>query len=401
MDLRDDARSMQDDLVDLRRDLHQVPEVGLDLPRTQERVLEALQGLPLEVSTGTDTTSVTAVLRGGAVAGGEPTTVLLRGDMDGLPVGEETGLDYAAGNGNMHACGHDLHTTALVGAARLLSQHRDTLAGDVVFMFQPGEEGYDGAGVMLREGVLDAAGRRVDHAYGLHVLSTHVPGGVFSSRADTLMAASYELDVTVRGAGGHGSSPHLGRDPVQVLAEMITSLQTMVTRRFDVFDPVVVSVGMVRAGTARNVIPDSASFQATIRAFSREAEERLVQLIPPLMDSIAQAHGVDAEVRIAGQYPVTVNDGSEVTYGAGVIGELIGDERYVTMPNPTSGSEDFSRVLAEVPGAFIFLGACPPDQEHGSAAPNHSPRAVFDDSILGDAAAVYAALAVGRLTPTR
>jgi hippurate hydrolase len=160
MDLLDDARSMADDLVRLRQELHREPEVGLVLPRTQEKVLRELDGLGLEVATGTDTTSVTAVLRGGARDADDPRTVLLRGDMDALPVAEDTGLEFASTNGAMHACGHDLHTASLVGAARLLTQHRDRLAGDVVLMFQPGEEGWDGAGVMLREGVLEASGRR-------------------------------------------------------------------------------------------------------------------------------------------------------------------------------------------------------------------------------------------------
>lgn len=401
MDLCDDARTLHDDLALLRRDLHRTPEVGLQLPVTQERVLAELDGLPLELSTGQETTSVTAVLRGTAGLGASPAaesrTVLLRGDMDGLPVIEETGLDFASGNGAMHACGHDLHTTALVGAARLLSQHRDRLHGDVVFMFQPGEEGYDGAGVMIREGVLEASGRRVDHAYGLHVTANKIPRGIFASRADAVMSASYELDVTVRGAGGHGSSPHWAKDPVPVMAEMITALQAMVTRRFDVFDPVVISVGKVVAGTARNVIPDTASFEATIRAISADSGERLHALIPQLMSSLARAHGLEAVVRIHDQYPVTVNDRDEVDFARGVIEELIGEGRYVDMPDPAMGSEDFSRVLEQVPGAFAFLGACPPGLDPADAPMNHSPRAVYDDAVLSDAAAVYASLATTRL----
>lgn len=397
MTIIDDAAALADDLVQLRRTLHAQPEVGLDLPRTQETVLQALDGLPLEISTGTDTTSVVAVLRGSAPTD-QPTTVLLRGDMDGLPVPEETGLDFGARNGAMHGCGHDLHTTALVGAARLLSGRRDQLAGDVVFMFQPGEEGYDGAGVMLREGVLEAAGRRVDHAYGLHVISNHLPHGIFSSRPGPLMAASWELDVTVTGAGGHGSAPHWANDPVPVLAEQISALQTLVTRRFDVFDPVVISVGQVHAGTARNVITESGSFAATIRAFSPEAEDRLQELIPPLMEGIARSHGCRAEVRIASQYPVTVNDAAETAYAQRVIGELVGTERYVEMPRPVTGSEDFSRVLQEVPGAFVFLGACGPEADPRAAAGNHSPHAFFDDAVLADASAAYASLATARLS---
>jgi hippurate hydrolase len=178
MTMLDDARGMQDELVQLRRRLHQLPEVGLTLPRTQEAVLEALTGLPIEVTTGTDVTSVIGVVRGGIEA---DRAVLVRGDMDALPVQERTGLDYAATGDTMHACGHDLHTTMLVGAARLLAAHRDRLAGDVVLMFQPGEEGYDGAAHMVREGILDAAGRRVDAALALHVTSAFLPQGFFAT----------------------------------------------------------------------------------------------------------------------------------------------------------------------------------------------------------------------------
>ena len=204
MNFRDDAVAMQEDLVELRKQLHREPEIGLHLPRTQERVLAEIDGLGLEVTTGAETTSVVAVLRGGARDASGPKTVLLRGDMDALPVDEQTGLDFAATNGAMHACGHDLHTAALVGAARLLARHRDALKGDVVFMFQPGEEGFDGAGVMIREGVLAASGRPVDAAYAMHVFSSLVPPGMFCSRPGTILSASHGLFVSVRGAGGHG-----------------------------------------------------------------------------------------------------------------------------------------------------------------------------------------------------
>lgn len=397
MNLKEDAQSLQGDLVQIRRELHREPELGLQLPRTQERVLAALQGLPLEVSVGKDTTSVTAVLRGGARADTNPTTVLLRGDMDGLPVDEQTNLDFASSNGAMHACGHDLHTTALIGGARLLSQHRDALKGDVVFMFQPGEEGHDGAGVMIAEGVLDAAGKRADYAYGMHVVSNKVPQGIFARSPTHHHVRCTHLDVTVLGAGGHGSAPHGAKDPVPAAAEMITALQTMVTRVFDIFDPVVVTVGYLRAGSIRNVIPDTATFQATVRAFSREAEEKLHEVIPPLIRGIAAAHGLEVDVKFVVQYPVTVNDVDEVAFSQQLIQELMGEERYAELPQPISGSEDFSRVIAEVPGAFIFLGACMADADPARAAMNHSPRAQFDDKVLGDAAAVYAALAVARL----
>jgi hippurate hydrolase len=401
MNLLDDARGMADDLTQLRRELHAHPEVGLDLPWTQEKVIGELDGLGLEISTGTGTTSVTAVLRGGARDDVAPRTVLLRGDMDALPVAEATGLDFASTNGAMHACGHDLHTTSLIGGARLLAQHRDRLEGDVVFMFQPGEEGWDGAGVMIDEGVLDAAGRRADAAYGLHVFSNTFPAYQFSSRPGPLMAASHGLFVTVRGRGGHGSTPHRGRDPIAAMAEMITALQTMVTRRFDVFDPVVVTVGIVEGGTRRNIIPDTARFEATVRRFSEASAVLLREGIQETLRGVARAHGVEVDVEYGDEYPLTVNDAAEVDFASGVVQEVLGERRYDDLPFPITGSEDFSRVLAAVPGAFVFVGAALPGHDPGTAPSNHSPRADFDPGVLPDAAAVYAELAVRKLNALR
>lgn len=397
MDLHDDARGMAGDLAELRKELHRDPEIGLDLPRTQEKVLRELDGLGLEVSTGSATTSVTAVLRGGARDDADPRTVLLRADMDALPVAEETGLDFASTNGAMHACGHDLHTASLIGGARLLAQHRERLRGDVVFMFQPGEEGWDGAGVMLQEGILDAAGRRADAAFGTHVFSNTFPAYQFASRPGPLMAASHGLFVTVRGRGGHGSAPHRTRDPIAATAEMITALQTMVTRRFDVFDPVVVTVGIIEGGTRRNIIPDTARFEATVRRFSEANAVRLREGIHDTLRGVAQAHGVEVDIEYDDEYPLTVNNAAEVEFAADVVREVLGTDRYDDLADPITGSEDFSRVLAAVPGAFVFIGATLPGHDPETAPSNHSPRADFDPGVLPDAAAIYAELAVRKL----
>jgi hippurate hydrolase len=391
--LREDARAMQGELVELRHQLHRRPEVGLQLPHTQETVLQAIDGLGLEVTTGSDLTSVTAVLRGGRPG----PAVLLRGDMDALPVQEETGLDFSSEvDGVMHACGHDLHTAMLVGAARLLHAHRDELAGDVVFMFQPGEEGWDGAGYMLREGVLDAAGSRVSSAYGMHVMSAMNPRGQFTTRPGTLMAASDELRVTVRGSGGHGSAPHLARDPIVVAAQLVGDLQTLVTRRFDVFDPVVLTVGSFSAGTKRNIIPDEATFQATVRSFSPEARERMRTESVRLCESVAAGYGLEADAEYLEEYPVTVNDPEHAAFAAAVATELFGEQRYAPKVYPQSGSEDFSRVLEEVPGCYLFLGASPGD-DYATAPNNHSPRAQFSDEVLSDGVLLHAELAVRAL----
>jgi len=322
--------------------------------------------------------------------------VLLRGDMDALPVVERTGRDFAAEGPNMHACGHDLHTAMLVGAARLLSANRGRLAGDVVFMFQPGEEGNDGAGRMIREGVLDAAGPRVIGAYGLHVMSDKLPRGHFVSRAGTFMAGADEILVTVRGAGAHGSRPHTGKDPIPVACEMVLALQTLVTRKFDIYDPVVITVGAFHAGTASNIIPDDAAFHVTMRSFSRESRAKLLDAVVDLLNGLASAYGTSVDITYKEQYPPTVNHAADVDFLEEVVREIHGEERFSRIPNPNPGAEDFSRVLEEVPGTYAFLGAC--TREDFTTAPsNHSPLADFDDSVLGDGAALLAELADRRL----
>jgi amidohydrolase len=391
MTVVDDARTHHDDLVQLRRTLHQEPELGLQLPRTQERVLAALDGLPLEISLGESLTSVTAVLRGSG--GGRRKSVLLRGDMDALPVAERSGSDFAATGDVMHACGHDMHTAMLVGAARLLSEQREKLSGDVVFMFQPGEEGFDGAGHMVKEGVLDATGQRVDAAFALHVTSGLLPAGLFAARPGPIMAAADVLRVTVRGAGGHGSSPHRAKDPIPAACEMVTALQTFVTRRFDIFDPVVITIGAFHAGTQHNIIPDTAYFEATVRSFSHEAHARILAESEDVCRGIAAAHGLEVDAECAELYPVTVNTAEQVTAVEQMIADIHGEGRFLELPNPVAGSEDFSRVLDQVPGAFVFLGATLPERDPSTAPFNHSPEAAFDDSVLADGVALYAEFA--------
>jgi amidohydrolase len=392
--IHDDARAISAELSELRRAIHAEPEIGLNLPRTQRKVLDALDGLPLEISTGQSLTSVTAVLRGGAPG----PTVLLRGDMDALPVTERTGLSYASRfDGVMHACGHDLHTAMLAGAARLLSARQADLAGNVIFMFQPGEEGPGGGRIMVEEGVLDAAGERPVAAYALHVASGLLPLGLCASRAGTVMAAADTLHVTVHGRGGHGSQPHRAADPIPAACEIVLALQTMVTRRFDVFDPIVITVGTFHAGTTDNVIGDDAHFVATVRSFSPEARARVQEAAPTLVREIAAAHGLTATAEFRDGYPVTVNDAAELDFTGRTINDVLGDGRYFAAPNPLTGAEDFSYVLEQVPGAFVMVGACPAGTDVGTAPFNHSAEAVFDDAVLPDGTALYAELALRRL----
>ena len=382
-----EAKGLAQDLIALRRELHADPELGNDLPRTQKRVLDALAGLPVEITLGKELSSITAVLRGGKPG----PTVLLRGDMDALPVVEETGLPYAATNGNMHACGHDLHTAGLVGAVRLLSAHQDELPGTVVFMFQPGEEGPGGAKPMLEEGLLSVAGEPVDAAFALHVL----PGeqGVFECRPGTAMAGSNYLRVTFHGEGGHGSRPDAATDPVPPLVEFCQAVQVMITRRFSVFDPVVLSITTLKGGEALNVIPPAASMGGTVRTLSHETTEKFPQYAKQLAESIAQAHNCTVDFDWETFYAVTVNAREEADLVRSTLTEVFGEERFRVPEKPVMGSEDFSFVLQEVPGAYLMLQASPPEIDPATAAYNHSPHVLFDDAVLPDQAAALAHIA--------
>jgi amidohydrolase len=397
MSVRDDAAAIGGELAGLRRQIHQDPEIGLDLPRTQAKVLAALDGLPLEVTQGRALSSVTGVLRGARPG----PTVLLRGDMDALPITERTGLPYASAvTGVMHACGHDLHTAMLVGAAQILSARRAELPGNVIFMFQPGEEGLAGAAHMITEGVLDAAGARPVAAYALHAASAQFPRGMFATRPGSMMAAADILDVTVRGHGGHASQPHLAQDPIPAACEMVTALQTLVTRGFDVFDPVVITVGSFHAGTADNIIPDEAHFLATVRSFSGAARDRVRAASLRLIADLAAAHGLRAEAEYLDGYPVTVNDAAETASAEQAVAAVFGEDRLIAQANPLPGAEDFSFVLDKVPGVFLMLGAGPEGSDPGTAPFNHAADAVFDDAVLPDGAALLAELALRRLSTT-
>jgi hippurate hydrolase len=388
-----EAKEIQNDLVTLRRQIHQEPEIGLDLPKTQAKIVAALDGLGLEVTTGKGLSAVTAVLRGSK----SNKTVLLRADMDALPITELTDLAYKSQiDGAMHACGQDVHGAMLIGAAKLLVKNKSQLNGDVVFMFQPGEEGFDGAGHMIKEGVLTASGRKADATYGIHVMSSAAPAGVFSTKGGTMMASSDELHVTVVGMGGHGSQPHTAKDPIPVAAETVSALQLMITRSFDAFDPVVITVGQFHAGTKANIIPDTAEFQATIRTFSAENRTRIQSEAVRLCKSIAEGYGLKAEVKVVEQYPVTVNNDAHANFVGKVAADLFGSEAYMEMPHPIAGAEDYSRVLEEVPGSYVFLGASV-DQDFMNSEVNHSPRAKFDDAVLYRGTTLLSELAVRSL----
>ena len=391
--LLDEAGAQLDDVVALRRRIHLHPELGLDLPETQAAVLDALEGLPLTVHTGSATTSVVAVLDGD-----EPgPTVLLRGDMDALPMPEDTGLDFASTvDGAMHACGHDAHTAMLAGSAAVLAARRRDLRGRVVFMFQPGEEGQGGAKVMLDEGLLETASKGaepVSMAFAIHQTPT-IPSGMVASKGQALLASADEFEIVVRGKGGHASMPHHAGDPIPIAAEIVLALQSMVTRRVDVFDPAVVTVAKMRAGTTTNVIPETALLAGTVRTVSASARDRVLADVERVASGIAAAHGASAEVRVVRGYPVTVNHDRAAQFALDTAGTILGEDHAIEMPSPVMGGEDWSYVLEQVNGAMAFLGTRPGGVAPHDVAPNHSNRMVLDEAAMAPGVALYAAVAL-------
>ena len=394
-DLLADAGALLDDVVALRRDLHRRPELGLDLPVTQARVLDALDGLPLTITTGGRQSSIVADLDGGRPG----PTVLLRGDMDALPMHEDTGLDFASEvDDAMHACGHDAHTAMLTGAARLLADRRGDIAGRVRFLFQPGEEGHGGAAIALHEGALDASdgGEAVSWAFAIHQTPS-IPRGMVATKGGAIMASADELFVTVNGRGGHASMPHHANDPIPVACEIVQALQTWVTRRVDVFTPAVVTVARIRAGTASNVIPETARIDGTIRTVDRRVRDEAHAAVRRIAEHVAAAHDMTAEVEIAPGYPVTVNDGGVADEVLDTARWLVGDDLALAMPTPVMGAEDFSYVTEKVPGAMAFLGTRPDGMRPADVAPNHSNRMVLDEGAMVTGIALYAAAALRRL----
>lgn len=380
------ATALLPELVALRRAIHAEPELGLRTPKTAARVRTALAGAPLEWRESRATSGLVAVLRG-EVPG---RTVLLRGDMDALPLDEETGLPFASTiAGAMHACGHDSHTAMLVGAARLLSAVRERLAGTVLFMFQPGEEGHHGARIMLDEGLLDPL---PDAAFALHVLP-NAPYGVVASRPGPLLASADRLEIVVRGRGGHASMPYDAADPVPVACELVLAIQSFVTRRVPAFEPAVVTVGRVAAGTTDNVIPETATLTGTIRTVSARVRDLVHEGLVRLATGVAAAHGLSAAVEIEPGFPVTVCDARAVTVGRAVVEALWGPSAWRTLDTPIMGAEDFSYVLAKIPGAMFFLGASAENEDWSGQPGLHSNRMILDETVMARGAVLHAGLA--------
>ena len=385
------ANQYRDTLVGIRRELHQIPEFGLNLPKTRERILGSIEGLG-EITLSDRQSSIALLIRGAHPG----PTVLLRADMDALAVKEATGLEYASTNGYMHACGHDLHMTMGIGAAHLIATHKDKLKGNVVIWFQPGEEGHGGADIMLEENMHMVSGEKPIAAYGLHVTTSWQPPHSFGAKDGALMASASDIVVTFKGRGGHGSSPWMAKDPISALSEAIVATQTMLTKNFNAFDPVIINVGWIKAGDdhTTNVIPETASFGATVRTFSPGNLKLVHEKMTALLNGIASAFGVEAIIEF-GEYAteVVMNNPETTERVRKLVRDMFGEDHWMEWPHPIAGAEDFGSVVREIPGSFVFLGASPAEEDWMTTAPNHSNYAVFDDGVTPSGAALLAALA--------
>lgn len=384
--LLEEARAISGRIVALRRAIHAEPELGLETPKTRDKVRAELADLPLEWREGSSTTGVVATLKGSRPG----RSVLLRGDMDALPMPEETGLPFASTiPGRMHACGHDTHTAMLAGAARILCARQDELAGEVRFMFQPGEEGFHGARFMLEDGLLDPL---PEAAFALHIMP-NARHGVFGSRNGALLAAADMVEIVVQGRGGHASMPHDTRDPVPVACEIVGAIQTLVTRRFNAAEAVVVTITQLDAGSAHNIIPDKAVLKGTIRTLSAGNRAAVQDAIEQLAAGIAGAHDMDAFVTFVRGFPPTVNDARAVSLGEEIAREMSGADSFLRMDHPIMGAEDFSYVLEKVPGAMFFLGVAEEGSDWSQCCGLHSSRMIVDETVLPGGAAFLAGCA--------
>lgn len=377
-----------DEIVTLRRAIHAEPEIGLHCERTTAKLKAAIAGLPLEIHDSTSTSGFVAILRGGRDNG---RTVLLRGDMDALPMQEDTGLPFASTiPGRMHACGHDAHSAMLVGAARALCARRDSLPGTIVFMFQPGEEGYHGARHMIEDGLLDIA--RPEAAFALHI-SPNAPAGTFVSRPGALLASTDTLYATIRGRGGHAAMPHETLDPIPVACAIVGALQTFLARRVPVGDPAVLSITQINAGSAHNIVPDTVELTGTLRTLSESTRALMRDAFARIVDNIAAAHGMAGETRIESGYPVTMNDPHATALMRGRATALGGEAAWLAMPAPMMGAEDFAYVLRDIPGAMAFLGVAAAGSDPRTNPPLHNTRMTVDEATMAKGVALHCAVA--------
>ena len=372
------------------RKIHANPELGNHLPETTAAVLESLEGLDLDIRLSERTTSVIATLHGAKPG----KRILLRGDMDALPMPEDNDLPFASKKpGMMHACGHDSHTAMLMGAAKLLKQHQSNLSGSVDFFFQTGEEGYFGAREVLEEGFFEAP-NAPDAVFAMHITPL-LKAGVFTGRPGPLLAAADFFQMTIKGKGGHASMPHDCIDPIPVACEIVQAFQSFVTRRIPAFDPVVLTTTKIEAGTTSNVIPEIATAMGTLRSTSEKSRNLAHEGLAQIAKKVGEAHDCEVIFEMDKGYPVTVNEADFTEFARQTVIDLFGEQGYLPMRSPMMGAEDFSYLLQRFPGAMLFLGVKPEDS--ALAAPCHSNRMILNEEAMAHGVALHAQVALNFL----
>ena len=347
--LSPDVRALADEVVALRRDFHQHPEMLFDLPYTSGRVADYLKALGLEVKTGIGQSGVVGILKGARPG----PTVMYRADMDALPLLEETGYDFASTTkGLMHACGHDGHVAVGLVMARLLTARKERFAGSVAFLFQPAEEGGDGAGAMIEDGVLDLI--KPDVCFAMH-LNNDEPVGKVGCRVGGVFAGSNEFKIKLHSQGGHGAAPHQATDLIVVASHLVLALQTVVSRSIDPLESAVLTVGLLHAGTKSNILPTEAVLEGTVRTFDRALAMKVADRIEKIARSIAAAHDAGIDYEFVQNYPATINAPAPTALVAGVVTKLLGESGVTQFR--TMGSEDMSRFLEKVPGCYYQMGS--------------------------------------------
>ena len=383
-----ECKALQDELVAMRRELHQIPELGKDLPKTRAYVTAKLDamGIPYELS---ETASgILAFINKGKPG----KLVSLRADMDALPIHEETGVPYASKHdGCMHACGHDTHTTMLLGAAKILNAHKDELNGEVRLMFQTAEEQSKGAPLMVANGGVKGA----DAVFGTHIgtiLSKDIPTGTIICCPGPVMASFDRFIIKVKGVGCHGSTPEKGIDPVNIAAHIVIGLEAINAREFNACVPVVITIGIIRGGAAYNAIPSEVLIEGTTRALDEEVRQKLARRIGEIAQCTAQAYGGSAEFEMDWGAPPVVNNDEMAAFAADCAKEVVGEDHVITsVEHPNMGGEDFAYFLAEVPGAFMFLSSSNPAK--GTDVAHHNPKFNVDEDVFWMGSATFVNIA--------
>ncbi len=382
-DIKEEVKKIEQDIISWRRGLHQIPELGLELPKTTEYITSRLEEMNIPYKTLVDGNAVVGLIKGRE----EGRTIAIRADMDALPIREDTGLSFASTNGAMHACGHDGHAAMLLGAAKILNDNRDKLKGNVKLLFQPGEEYPGGAEPMIREGALEDP--KVDAVIGLHAggISGDSKKGKIVVSYGPMMASMDRVLIKIKGKGNHGAYPYLAIDPIVIAAEVITALQNIISRETRATEPVVLSICRINGGFNQNIIPDDVELEGTIRTFDNETRKRIDTRIEEVLKGVVSAHRADYEYQYDYKYPPLINDSDFTSRFVESAKKIISEEDILEMKEPVMGGEDMAYFLEKVPGTFFYLSN--PGEIDGKFHGHHSPKFDLDEGEFWKGTALF------------